>query len=84
MSRKIIVLNPFIVYRIDQLVYKSKGLVFFKKTIAGPLATSPEHKPITDSRNVALSFSWRFGKAIRGQRKHEVNGAQSEQNRVRN
>lgn len=41
------------------------------------------YRSVNDSRNIVLSFSWRFGKAIRGQRKHEVNGAQSEQNRVR-
>ncbi|GAA3986659.1 TonB-dependent receptor [Mucilaginibacter dorajii] len=37
-----------------------------------------------DSRNVALTLSYRFGKTIAGLRKHEANGAESEQNRVKN
>ncbi|WP_184550370.1 TonB-dependent receptor [Mucilaginibacter sp. FT3.2] len=39
---------------------------------------------VGDSRNVVLSFSYRFGKAISGLRKHDSNGAESEQNRVKN
>lgn len=38
----------------------------------------------SDSRTVVLTLSYRFGKAISDQRKHETNGAESEQNRVKN
>lgn len=37
----------------------------------------------TDSRFVTLSYSYRFGKAISNQRKHDANGAGDEQNRVK-
>lgn len=37
-----------------------------------------------DSRTAVLSFTYRFGKTISGQRKHNANGAENEQNRVRN
>jgi hypothetical protein len=37
-----------------------------------------------DSRTVVLSFSYRFGKAIADLRKHNANGAEAEQGRVRN
>jgi hypothetical protein len=37
-----------------------------------------------DSRFGTLSLTWRFGKAIKDQRKHDANGAESEQNRVKN
>jgi outer membrane receptor protein involved in Fe transport len=37
---------------------------------------------VGDSRNVELSFSYRFGKTISNQRKHNANGAQSEENRA--
>ncbi len=37
-----------------------------------------------DSRFGVLSLSYRFGKTIAGQRKHDTNGAESEQNRVKN
>jgi len=37
-----------------------------------------------DSRTFVLSLSYRFGKAIADQRKHDANGAESEQNRVKN
>jgi hypothetical protein len=38
----------------------------------------------SDSRTAVLSLSYRFGKSIAGQRKHDANGAESEQNRVKN
>ena len=44
--------------------------------------TQANYYSVNDSRNFVLFFSYRFGKAISGQRKHEANGAQSEQNRV--
>ncbi len=37
-----------------------------------------------DSRTVAISFSYRFGKVISDLRKHNANGAETEQGRVRN
>lgn len=37
-----------------------------------------------DSRTAVISLSYRFGKNISGQRKHEANGAESEQDRVKN
>lgn len=37
-----------------------------------------------DARTAVLTLSYHFGKAISGQRKHEANGAESEQNRVKN
>jgi hypothetical protein len=39
---------------------------------------------VSDSRFASLSLSYRFGKVIADQRKHEDNGAESEQNRVKN
>lgn len=39
---------------------------------------------LNDTRTVVLSLSYRFGKAISGQRKHDANGAEDEQNRVKN
>ncbi len=37
-----------------------------------------------DSRQVVFTFSYRFGKEIAGERKHNSTGAESEQNRVKN
>jgi hypothetical protein len=37
-----------------------------------------------DSRNVSLSLSYRIGKTFEDKRKHNANGAESEQNRVKN
>jgi hypothetical protein len=39
---------------------------------------------VGDSRFASLSLSYRFGKVIADQRKHEATGAESEQNRVKN
>jgi hypothetical protein len=39
---------------------------------------------LSDTRNVVFSLSYRFGKAISGQRNHDANGASDEQNRVKN
>jgi hypothetical protein len=36
-----------------------------------------------DTRNVALAFSYRFGKASGAKPKHQSTGSESEQNRVR-
>ncbi|TWJ00628.1 outer membrane receptor protein involved in Fe transport [Mucilaginibacter frigoritolerans] len=42
------------------------------------------YRNVSDSRYVQLSLSYRFGKTIKNQRQHEANGAQSEENRVKN
>ena len=39
---------------------------------------------VFDSRQFILSFSYRFGKALTGQRRHDASGAETEQNRVKN
>jgi hypothetical protein len=39
---------------------------------------------LSDTRTVVLSLSYRFGKAISDQRKHNANGAEDERNRVKN
>jgi hypothetical protein len=46
--------------------------------------TDANFKTKGDSRNVLLTFSLRFGKAVAGQRKHENTGADTEQGRVKN
>jgi hypothetical protein len=46
--------------------------------------TTADYHNVTDTRNIALSFSYRFGKTIHDARKHEANGAESERNRVAN
>ncbi|WP_316766076.1 outer membrane beta-barrel protein [Pedobacter frigiditerrae] len=39
---------------------------------------------LSDTRTGVLSLSYRFGKSISGQRNHDANGAEDEQNRVKN
>ncbi|MES2276428.1 MAG: TonB-dependent receptor [Bacteroidota bacterium] len=46
--------------------------------------TKADYRNLNDSRYVVLSLSYRFGKAISNQRKHDANGADSEQSRVKN
>ncbi len=46
--------------------------------------TTADWRNVNDSRTAVLSLSYRFGKAISNQRKHEANGAESERNRVKN
>jgi hypothetical protein len=46
--------------------------------------TKANYRNLGDSRTVVFSLSYRFGKAISGQRKHDANGADSEQSRVKN
>jgi outer membrane receptor protein involved in Fe transport len=53
-------------------------------TINNLADTKADYHNIGDSRNIAISFSYRFGKAISDQRKHGDNAAESEQNRVKN
>lgn len=57
----------------------TRGTDFFMRPI---LTIKPGKDWINDSRNFVLLFFYRFGKAISGQRKHDANGAQSEQNRA--
>ncbi|RZK41858.1 MAG: TonB-dependent receptor [Pedobacter sp.] len=46
--------------------------------------TQANWRNIGDSRTVALSFNYRFGKVISDLRKHNANGAEQEQGRVKN
>jgi len=46
--------------------------------------TQADFRSVVDSRNVVVSFSYRWGKVMQGQRKHEANGAQSEKERAGN
>lgn len=46
--------------------------------------TKADWTNLGDSRTGVISLSYRFGKAISGQRNHDANGAESEQNRVKN
>lgn len=46
--------------------------------------TFANYHSVSDTRYAQLTFSYRFGKAIQGQRRHDANGADSEQNRVKN
>jgi outer membrane receptor protein involved in Fe transport len=46
--------------------------------------TYADYHNVGDSRVGKISFSYRFGKTISNQRQHEANGAESEQNRVKN
>jgi hypothetical protein len=46
--------------------------------------TRADWRNLSDTRTGVLSLSYRFGKTISGQRQHDANGAESEQNRVKN
>jgi hypothetical protein len=46
--------------------------------------TTANYHSVNDTRNIELSFNYRFGKTIKDQRRHIANGAQSEMNRVGN
>jgi outer membrane receptor protein involved in Fe transport len=46
--------------------------------------THADYHNVSDTRTAVLSLSYLFGKAISDQRKHNANGAESEQNRVKN
>ncbi|HVW97461.1 MAG TPA: outer membrane beta-barrel family protein [Mucilaginibacter sp.] len=46
--------------------------------------TRADYRNVSDTRTAVLSLSYRFGKAIAGQRRHNDNAAESEQNRVKN
>jgi len=46
--------------------------------------TTADWRNLSDTRTGVLSLSYRFGKAISGQRQHDANGAADERNRVKN
>jgi outer membrane receptor protein involved in Fe transport len=46
--------------------------------------TRANYNNVGDSRSVAISLKYRFGKTITDLRKHNANGAEDEQNRVKN
>ena len=48
------------------------------------LLTRANYQSVGDTRTGVLSLSYRFGKLIAAQRKHDTNGMESEQNRVKN
>ncbi|QXV63969.1 outer membrane beta-barrel protein [Mucilaginibacter sp. 21P] len=53
-------------------------------TINNLAYTKANYVNIGDTRTAVLSLSYRFGKTVSGERKHEANGAETEQNRVKN
>ena len=57
---------------------------YTRGTINNLAQTTADWRNRGDSRTLVLSLSYRFGKAMSNQRKHEANGAESEQNRVKN
>jgi outer membrane receptor protein involved in Fe transport len=46
--------------------------------------THADYHNVSDTRTGVLSLSYRFGKALSDQRKHNANGAEDEQSRVKN
>ena len=48
------------------------------------LQTQADYRNVIDTRTGIITFSYRFGKAISGQRKHDSNSTNSEQERVKN
>lgn len=62
--------------------------IFHTYTNAGEINnlanTRANYKNVGDTRFAVLSLSYRFGKVISDLRKHDANGAESEQNRVKN
>lgn len=55
-----------------------------KGNITNLQQTDAYFKTLSDSRAAILTLSLRFGKAVKGQRKHNSTGADSETNRVKN
>ncbi|WPQ62337.1 TonB-dependent receptor [Chitinophaga sancti] len=55
-----------------------------KGTITNLQLTDAYFKTLSDSRAAILTLSLRFGKAVKGQRKHNSTGADTESNRVKN
>jgi hypothetical protein len=45
--------------------------------------TEANWRNANDTRTLTIALSWRFGKTISDQRRHNANGAQTEQNRVK-
>jgi hypothetical protein len=62
--------------------------IFYSSVINGVITNLTQAeaswKNKRDSRNVSLSLSYRLGKIYDDKRKHNANGAESEQNRVKN
>ena len=52
--------------------------------ISNLVNTNASYRNKNDTQYGVLTFSYRFGKTISDQRKHDANGAESEQNRVKN
>lgn len=46
--------------------------------------TRADYRNVSDTRTMVISFNYQFGKTVAGQRKHEANGAENEQQRVKN
>ena len=46
--------------------------------------TRADYHNLGETQNAVISLSYRFGKALSDQRKHDANAAESEQNRVKN
>ncbi|MCX2430489.1 outer membrane beta-barrel protein [Pedobacter sp. GR22-10] len=53
-------------------------------TINNLLQTQANYRNVLDTRTAILTLSYRFGKSISGQRKHDNNSTNSEQGRVKN
>ncbi len=53
-------------------------------TINNLSQTTADWTNFGDTRTLVLSLSYRFGKAVSNERRHEANGVESEQNRVKN
>ncbi|NSL90983.1 TonB-dependent receptor [Chitinophaga sp. Mgbs1] len=62
--------------------------IFFNNISQGTInnlrLTDATFRTLSDSRAAILTVSFRFGKAVEGQRKHNNSGADTEQNRVKN
>jgi hypothetical protein len=83
--------------RVNAGVQKTKGNATFKlglldifrtavnKGIINNLAnTEATYNNVWDTRQAVLTFSYRFGRELGGERKHTTTGAESEKNRVKN
>jgi hypothetical protein len=67
-------------FGLDDIFYSS----IINGTITNLTQAEASWKNRRDSRNVSLSLSYRIGKTFEDKRKHNANGAESEQNRVKN
>ncbi|GGE70387.1 hypothetical protein EV200_11179 [Pedobacter psychrotolerans] len=53
-------------------------------TINNLLQTQANYRNVLDTRTAILTLSYRFGKSISGQRKHDETSTNSEQGRIKN